>query len=293
MQDPKCIAVLVAYNPDEGFEGRLRDLIPQVYKVLIVNNGNKLALPDNLIDSLLLINNSENLGVAKALNQGIQLADELGATWVVTLDQDSELVDGFVSRMMAVYEILPIKKSLLGANFFDSRRGRLRERTTELRPGYVPKKTVITSGMMFPISLFRELGGFREEYFIDSVDHEYCLRARKAGYGCYITCEPLMTHCIGTELNASLQRFLPCAYNHPPFRKYYIARNVVLTVKEYFAFDPAWVAKQFLRVIWEFLSIVAFEENKLEKLRSFNRGIIHGIRWGAGNNARARDVNSR
>jgi len=42
------------------------------------------------------------------------------------------------------------------------------------------------------------IGVFREEFFIDRVDFEYCLRAKARGYCVIRTRKPLMSHTIGT-----------------------------------------------------------------------------------------------
>jgi len=38
---------------------------------------------------------------------------------------------------------------------------------------------VITSGSLLPLATYADIGPFREEFFIDFVDTDYCFRARK------------------------------------------------------------------------------------------------------------------
>ncbi len=41
---------------------------------------------------------------------------------------------------------------------------------------------MITSGSFVQLDILREIGGFKDELFIDSVDDEYCMRARDHGF---------------------------------------------------------------------------------------------------------------
>ena len=88
-------AIVVLYNPEIQNLDQLIKTSTIFKELIVVNNSpdnidiinfyNNPMLPKNLIS----ITNSENFGIAKALNIGIQKAQELGYDWVVTLDQDS------------------------------------------------------------------------------------------------------------------------------------------------------------------------------------------------------------
>ncbi len=125
------------------------------------------------------------------------------------------------------------------------------------------------------LDLFKSIGSFREDYFIDSVDHEYCLRARSNNFSVVISCENLMSHSIGTSASRS-SRFQ--AFEHPPIRKYYIARNTLVTLKDYFTREPAWAMRQLLRLAIELASIILFERDKKNKTYAVVRGIRDGIK---------------
>jgi len=130
---------------------------------------------------------------------------------------------------------------------------------------------------LVPLSLFKAIGLFREDYFIDSVDHEFCLRARAHGCRILISCRPVMEHNIGAHVvNASrLRQFM--SFNHSPARKYFIARNTIATVKLYFFQEPLWSMRQGWRLLSDFASILLFENEKLKKAEAFMVGAIHGI----------------
>ncbi|GMQ83463.1 MAG: glycosyltransferase [Gammaproteobacteria bacterium] len=269
-------AVIISYFPDEQLVSRLRRIQRQLPSMFIVDN----ASPDKCLSvlrdfsaspSVKLVENSKNEGVGKALNQAASLAREAGFSWMLTLDQDSLIHDDMFDSLVAVYKSSSRHPPLIGSNYRDVSRGRqflkCRHRS---RRNFVERRTVITSGTLLRLDLFECIGGFREDYFIDSVDHEYCLRVRAHGYQVVMSCRELMSHSIGRSGSHGSHLL---AFDHPPVRKYYIARNTLVTLRSYFRREPAWAACQLVRLFVEFLSIVLIENGKKSKLIAFSRGI--------------------
>ena len=274
-------AVLITYFPDNEVIARLHSLQRQLPSVIIVDN----ASDDNCrsilrgfaeSSSVHLLENDRNKGIAEALNQGISLAIELGFSWVLTLDQDTRIYDDMFDVLVSVYKSSNCDSPLIGSNYWDVRRSRpfLDGRKCEGKE-FIERRTIITSGTLLRLDLFQHIGNFRSDYFIDSVDHEYCLRARAYGYKVLVSCKPLMSQFIGNPGSNGNQML---AYNHPPIRCYYMARNTLVTLKSYFWREPVWGICQLLRLIAEFLSIVFFEGEKISKGSAFGRGIVDGLR---------------
>ena len=82
------VAGIVVFNPDMvRLKENIEAIIPQVETVIVIDNGSK---DENEIPSFLeaykstvCIRNAENMGIAKALNQIVNKADELGYEWVL------------------------------------------------------------------------------------------------------------------------------------------------------------------------------------------------------------------
>lgn len=276
-------AVVVTYYPDNGFSARLESLLAQFLKVIIVDNGSQgdaadLLCSESLSPDVLVHRNQTNLGIATALNQGVEIAVQRGFDWLVTLDQDTLIFPEMFETLLEVYGKSGGGNVLIGGNYWDAHKKRnfIQCKKSPQQP-FVERKTLITSGTLVPLSLFKAIGFFREDYFIDSVDHEFCLRARKHGFQILISCLPVMRHSIGVHVeNAGwLRRFL--SFNHSPVRKYFIARNTVVTVKEYMLQEPTWSLRQAWRLLSDFASILIFESEKLEKATAFMVGIVHGV----------------
>src|SRR5438105_13217079 len=90
-------AVMVTYNPEPSFEQNVRDLLPQVGKLIIVDNqsssvAHALIRQAASTHRVEVIWNERNMGVAGALNRGIHRALATGPYHsIATFDQGSRM----------------------------------------------------------------------------------------------------------------------------------------------------------------------------------------------------------
>ena len=267
----KLGAVVVTYSPEGDYNNRILMICKQFPHVVVVDNSiDDIKFSDMLLDRVTLIKNSKNLGIAKAINQGISHLADKGYEWVACFDQDTLINDNYLATISKAIMEAGYKECICGSSFKENRLASW----TESKKSYKHCKTVITSGSMFPISLWHKLEKFNESYFIDSVDHEFCLKARSKKYPVIKSTIINIEHEIGTKNHPKGFGFVPV---HPPIRKYYIARNVILTVKQFFSREPLWCLKQFARLFIEFFSVVLIETGKTEKLQFFFLGLAHGL----------------
>jgi len=277
-------AVVVAYHPDEELIGRIAAMQPQFAAVLIVDNTPEEARDARLSslaqanpDKIHLIQNPENLGVGAALNQGLTWAHSRGLTWLVTLDQDSRIYPDLVETLTAIANSLASRPMVVGGNYLDPRNGSL----DAPREGPLPfevRKTVITSASLVSVEAALAIGGFRADFFIDQLDHEFCLRARRHGYQILISRKPVMEHSVGEAGGVRLP-FLGTLPNHSPLRKYYITRNSLVTIGEYWREEPDWCARRLARLLLGLLLLGLLEKNRVRKVRAFLAGMadaLHG-----------------
>lgn len=90
--DPRVVAVIVTYNPNLEELSRLIDVLTQQFlQIVIVDNGSRTAIGPLVGDhnSVHLIQNDLNLGVAEGQNIGIAWAKLNAADYVILFDQDS------------------------------------------------------------------------------------------------------------------------------------------------------------------------------------------------------------
>ena len=270
--------VVVTFHPDEDFESRLAVALAQFGAVFVIDNtdGNPQSTFREEQQALYRQDNARNLGLGTALNQGCRAALAAGFEWVVTLDQDTWLDTSFLESMTHGWRASNPRAALLGCNYLSISRGKHKiapSDCTALRT----VKTVITSGTLMHLPTWSDLGEFREDFFIDSIDHELCLRFRRAGLRVAINPKPLMEHMIGTPTNhfGFLKNFLP--YSHSPVRDYTNARNTIRVLMEYGLKEPLWSLRRSAGLTIEFLALVALETNKIHRLNLFLKGLAHGF----------------
>lgn len=243
-------AVVVTYLPQaQSLTDLLATLASQVAHVLVVDNTpandkrverlcNELGLPP-----IELIRLGRNLGIAKALNVGIERAIRTGATHVLLSDQDSLPASGMVEGLLRALGELTARgdsTGAVGATFTDLYTGITHPFQARL-PGrffyghvhasaecpLVEALTLITSGTLIPVGVFAEVGLMREELFIDKVDFEWCHRVRAAGFKLYGSSYATMFQRMG---DAHLRVWFfgwrnETAYS--PSRTYYQVRNFI------------------------------------------------------------------
>ena len=288
-------AVVVAYQPDHQIIDRIMILLAQVNEVVIVDNNSNSVCREYLeqlieqSENIHLILNNENLGIAAALNQGFKCALNQNYQWLLTLDQDSIISSDFLEKMSIAYQECTYQNQLasicpvLGLYDRDNldnheviqHRKCFQSDLTAVGT-YTLTKTAITSGNLVKLEIFKTTGLFDENFFIDYVDHEFCLKIYKCGYKIIQSNDSLLYHQIGTPTEKILFGHKIQVNNHNSLRKYYLTRNAILTYKRYFISDTTWVIKDIKILLSYIVKMILFEHDKIEKLRSILRGFLHG-----------------
>jgi rhamnosyltransferase len=266
-------AVIVSFHPDENFARRLTKLERQFTAVYWIDNT-----PGASVDSekprdscVTHISPGRNVGLATALNLGCSAALDDDFKWVVTFDQDSDTADEFLRQQIAFWNDSDPSTFVLGCNYSEG--GEIGTPRFKAGDYVVACTTVITSGCLMCLTAWDDLGGFRDDYFIDGLDHEICLRGRSNGLVVARHGRVLMKHRIG-ERSANIRIF---PYLHTPVRKYYAMRNGVRNILEYALRQPLWAARKSVTLTWEILTALLFEPDRRRKLRAIFRGLRHGF----------------
>lgn len=240
----RVVAVFSAFRPEPALIDHCAALAPQVARVIVVDDGSgETAEPvlTALEDAgITVLRQPHNDGIAAAMNRGIDAAIEGGAEFVITFDQDSNVPEGFVHALVEEFDratAAGLRVGMVAPEFFSATPQTRMQQNTGFLQAYAP----IQSGLLMLRTALRELGPQREDYFIDLVDTEYYLRARRAGFE--VICAPglvlphgfghrLYVHLLGKRLVKSNGRPRMVAVSSP-FRYYYRARNRVVLNREY------------------------------------------------------------
>jgi rhamnosyltransferase len=274
-------AVIVTYHPSAKMLENMAKVLAQVQGLVVVDNGSGIDELDPLrVESQTLgfhlIENGENLGVAEALNQGVRWAKSEGYPWVILFDQDSRITDSFVRQMFATWESHPE-----------------RERVCSIHPRYIDPETGVeagvpfardsgtvlpmTSGALMPSWIFDRIGWFASEYFIDSVDWEYCFRIRAAGYLVAGSRHTTLLHAAGNPTKTTFLGYTFHPSHHSAVRRYYISRNCIAFYRKYFRLFPGSVLSRLYGQLKDTIVCLVAEEDRGRKFRNFLLGTWDGL----------------
>lgn len=281
-----CI-VVVTWHPDADLAIRVGNVRNTVSGLILVDNGS----PGPCVKALRklaaelechLIENQENKGIATALNQSVTAAIALGFSWVLMLDQDSMPFSNILEILGSVFSEHPIKLkvAMIGANYLQQD-GALAYAHSERNFGtknFQEVGAVITAGCLLATNAFTRVGPFNDAFFIDSVDNDYCLRARAKGYVVLLSRDPAMQHAIGSQIVCRIFGKRLVASNHSARRRYYMTRNVVVLSKDHLFTEPRWVLGNLFGFAKSLVTMLLLETNRGEKLRSVLQGLYDGVR---------------
>ena len=274
--------LIITYYPDENLYSLIDIIADQVNKIIIVDNNSQgnaldiiLRISDN--DKVQIIRNSQNIGIAKGLNQGLLLAIDQKYAWVLTFDQDSKPFNNIVETISEVYSLYPDNNIIgaIGINYDNKNSKDNYRRFGNLN--YCVKDYLITSGCLLSTNAFLKIGGFREDFFIDNVDMEYSLRLKKYGRISLLTKKTGMDHKAGQPIKKKLFGLTVISSNHNRNRRYFMARNNMVLTKEYAFSFPYFIAKLNYFFILSLLQIILVDDDKSGKILTSIRGILDGL----------------
>lgn len=293
---PEVWALIVCYYPNPNqLLTLVHQLSGQVETVCVLNNG---GLTNSLRDDFLKIDNlelhdfNENIGIASALNYGVTLAEKVRADFVVTFDQDSEPQRNHVIELVEVWNQLNCEKTpnthigAIGPMFYDERNGMheygfLSARGLKVYKHYPSRKNkvveadvLITSGMLFPISVWQDDLLFNEQLFIDLVDTEWCFRAKEKGYtnfGCFAV---KMKHDMSDSHPIRFFGISLLRYGY--LRRYYYFRNCVYLLPK--AFVPiAYKIRLSVTLLVMLLTSMLIDKQRVKSIQFICKGVYDGL----------------
>lgn len=295
----RVVAVISAFRPTAAIIGHCASLAPQVARVIVVDDGSgeaaEVVLTALEAVGVLVLRQGENLGIGATMNRGIAEAaapmdrSVSPAEFIVTFDQDSEVPEGFVAALVDEHDRAcraGLRVGMICPEFFSATPQTRMRQGRDFLEAYAP----IQSGLLMPVEAIQQLGPQRADYFIDLVDTEYYLRARRAGFEAI--CVPglvlphgfghrLYVHLLGKRLRKRDGRPRMVAVSSP-FRYYYRLRNRIVLNREYARHDPeagALLRRDAMRdLVLDFGVAVWSARGKFALLSVMAAGLRDGIR---------------
>ncbi|HVW99456.1 MAG TPA: glycosyltransferase, partial [Candidatus Babeliaceae bacterium] len=208
MKSLKVAAVTVLYYPDQEVIRKIGSYISFVEKLYVIDNSEivdrafSCLLEGTYEEKIRLIANHQNRGIAYALDQGIEKAYNAGFSWVLMMDQDSEFRPGTPEIL---FNALRKYDNSDKVGIFSGNIELIGGKNSIVDKGLTNLKTALTSGSILNLAAYYDTGPFSERFFIDQVDHEYCLRLRRRRYEILRCDAALIMHSLG---DTCIHRFL-------------------------------------------------------------------------------------
>ena len=222
-------------------------------------------IPKN--DKIKYIFRNENIGVASAMNLGAELALTEGYKWLLTMDQDTTFKKGVIAKLKEVITTKDMKKVGIVTPWHNTK-------LIDKKPSeeFDDPHDVMTSGNVVNLDIWKKIGGYKDWFFIDGIDIEYCMNLHKNGYKIIRVNSVEIDHNLGDIFYKNIRGRLFLCTNHVPIRRYYIMRNYHYIKDMYEKDDPGY-CYSLISQRHNMIGVILFEKDKIKKIRMYIRGL--------------------
>ena len=280
----KAAAVIVAYHPEAA---PLAALVATVRKdgldVIVVDNTPAMFPQVAAVEGAEFVRLGRNAGIAEAQNRGIATARSRGARAILFLDQDSHPPAGLARGLLAALD--EGKPGVVGPTCLDAARG-FEYPSFRLGRFGLPRPVsgvdaqapfevdmMISSGSAATVETFDVAGLMDEDFFIDFVDHEWCLRCRAHGVPIRVLPALVMQHSIGER---AVEYGVATTFVHGAARSYYRVRNPFLLFRRSHV-PKALALKEIVAGLVHHALALPHATSKGAHLRAGLAGVAHGL----------------
>ncbi len=264
-------AVVVWYKPEQSYIRNLKSYSKFLGHTWVIDNSvlDHSKWVDHL-DSVSYISLKGNYGIAHAINRGCSQAIDKGYKFILTMDQDSSFKDHSITKHIKDALILfrdPLVTIV--APIFD----------TSCNPiDTMPfqASAAISSGNLLRLSAWNFLGGLETKFFMDQIDHEFCMRIQQSNFKIFINPSVYMEHKIGNPITKRILGKEFTSTNHYWGQRYYFMRNSLYIRSKYPKHSKALYLyiKDILILI---LTIILLEKDIFRKLLAIFLGVFDFI----------------
>lgn len=265
----KIAGIITLYYPKSDVLKNIESYLDEIERLYVVDNTpnkeNQNVLPKS--KKIIYLPNHENVGVATALNMGAKHAIKEKYQWLLTMDQDSKFKKGSVAKMINYLKENDCSKIGLITPWHVINTGIKKPKEKVDYP-----LEVMTSGNIINLKAYQEVDGFKDYFFIDDIDIEYCMNLNNHNYKIIRLNYIELKHDLGNiEIKHYLRRDFVCS-NHNAIRRYYMVRNTFYLCNLYGDKFPDYCCflKRGLR--GQLMNIILFEKDKIKKVRNMYRG---------------------
>jgi rhamnosyltransferase len=217
-----------------------------------------------------VLRTGSNRGLAGALNAAVAILPD-DADTVLFLDQDSVLPLALVSSLAVHFEDARI--GVVAPTPWDPEHGGAYERAARSGPALADRDGVMTSGMLVRRSCLNAVGRFREDFFVDWVDFDFCMRAKAKGFRVVQDTTVVLPHSLGDRREHRLGPVTTHVLHYPAWRHYWVARNSTVLAKE----NRRWGMSAALYMARWTVNTAVFEPQRRTHVPALLRGFADGL----------------
>lgn len=258
----KIAVIILHYGKLETTKNCLKDLSHKIldHKVILVNNTlDDISRLATIISGTQIINNESNVGFAKGVNQGIELASiDKSITHYFLMNNDLSISFGSFAQLLLTYAKIStcgiVSPVLHHSDLFDwggkysKWSGMVKHKNWPNKPKTLQSVShVAGAAMLISRQLVDSIGMLDERFFLYYEDLDFCLRALSAGYTIHINPDVVADHAVSAGSNVASRTKFQWA-SHFKFVNKHLFRLAYPTA---YLFDlfiyPLWLLKSMFR----------------------------------------------
>lgn len=263
---------VILYNSPVDVLDNINTYLNQIEKLYVIDNSTEpnkeLVKVFQSKEGIVYTTLNGNKGVAAALNHAAKQAIQDGFTLLLTMDDDTRTPANMVSQMLAFWNNYTHSLGILSGVHHD-------------KPDIIDHRSVLytlTSGNLLNLAAYQSIGDFRDDFFIDHVDHDYCIRLNNAGYHVVELPSIHLDHKLGYAEQIKLGSRIVYTYGtNTPIRLYYYARNGIYVARKYFRQHPefSWMLTKELVRRW--VKTLILDKNRSQRVKMMMQGFKDGL----------------
>ena len=192
MSYPKIVGIVSIFNPLSSYCNNIRKMAQMVDALIIMDDSevsHRHIVERVLSENITYYWNGNNIGLCKSINAGIRIALNNRADWILMMDQDSYPENDIVAVYKRYISGHNVEKTAILAPQYNYDRHPRRA-----HPGIRQISFANLSGSLINTKAILNFGLYDERFFVDGLDTEWCLRARKNHYTLLECSEAVIHH---------------------------------------------------------------------------------------------------
>jgi len=247
------VILIPTYRPPHS----VRDVIDELVGLgpIVLSDDASPATYDLLLRHLAtkgirVIRHHENRGIARALNDGLHVAHQFDAQWLLTLDQDSwfdrHQAEQLLRSAQEQQQMMRGRLGVLGPGDITLQGGASLYQRSDESISHVPE--VIQSGALWCVQALSQIGGFRQSLTMDAVDAEASLGLREKGFSVLVDRDISLQHALGNTRAVRILGRQVLVTHHPRKRLAHMRRNRMALFAREFKQSPSNAVRTLRRI---------------------------------------------